>query len=336
MKNWVKKLLKWGALLFLVGALIAAIGLATSGFSFADMSGATYETHSVSISDGDTIKSITVDLDTTDLIVEYSTEAEKLAVTYETKSTRNGKSLITVKDSISNGNLVLTEQRSWMAQFSLFDFYNMKVTVTVPVGQALAFDIETDTGDVKINGAKAISVLKIETNTGDVTVKESEIASLEVDVDTGNALLKDLIISEGVTAESDTGDLTFENLSAPSAKITADTGSVELAGVTAQTTLKIETDTGDVELKSSVKAETVTINTDTGDVDGEYGLLDATSVNIKTDTGDVELYLAGANSDYGIILNLSTGDANVKNQHGGTRSLNFTSSTGDGEFYFEN
>lgn len=334
MKAWIKRILKLAGLFIVIGIVVALVGFAVSGFDFRNLSSNTYETHYAYFTTAKKIDRIVLDFDTTNITVEYTPDADKISVTYETQHTKSGDALTKVIEKNENGVISFTEERSWRAGINFFDFHEMKASVTLPEDFATELDIETDTGDILIKGAKVDSRVKLSTDTGNIKIENSAFSDISVEVDTGDVFIKDITLSGAFRLEADTGDTALSGLEANSVSLSADTGDVSLKNVRSSTGIDVETDTGDVELNGSIFAKSVGIETDTGDVDGEEATVDAESVAIRTSTGDAEMRLAGAKSEYEILINVRTGRANVQSSSGGPRKLSFTSSTGDGEFYF--
>ena len=354
MKAWIKRILKLAGLFIVIGIVVALVGFAVSGFDFRNLSSNTYETHYAYFTTAKKIDRLVLDFDTTNITVEYTPDADKISVTYETQHTKSGDALTKVIEKNENGVISFTEERSWRAGINFFDFHEMKASVTLPEDFATELDIETDTGDILIKGAKVDSRVKLSTDTGNIKIENSAFSDISVEVDTGDVFIKDTTLSGAFRLEADTGDTALSGFEAGSVSITADTGDVSLKNVRSSTGIDVETDTGDVELNGSIFAKSVgietdtgyvdlygsifaksvDIETDTGDVDGEEATVDAESVAIRTSTGDAEIRLAGAKSEYEILINVRTGRANVQSSSGGPRKLSFTSSTGDGEFYF--
>ena len=334
MKTWIKRILKFAALFIVIGIVVAAVGFAVSGFDFRNLSSNTYETHYAYFTAAKDVDRIVLDFDTTDITVEYTPDADKISITYETQHTKSGDALTKVIEKNENGVISFTEERSWRASVNFFDFHEMKASVTLPEDFATALEIETDTGDILIKGAKVDSRVKLSTDTGDVRIEDSAFSDISVEVDTGDVFIRKAKLSGAFRLESDTGDATLGDLEANSVSLSADTGDIALKDVKSGTGISIETDTGDVDLNGSIFAKTVDIETDTGDIDGEDTTVDAESIAIRTSTGDAEIRLVGAKSEYEILINVRTGNVNVQSSSGGPRRLSFTSSTGDGEFFF--
>ena len=333
MKNWVKKLLKWGALLFLVGALIAAIGFATLGFDIKNLSSTKLEPHTVEIANEEAIDRILLDFTTSDIQIIYSDPAEKLAVTYTNRLNKNGKLLTSVKESIEGSSLILIEENNLKNNFPFLNFEDPKVEVTVPKSRAVEFDIEVTTGDTRINGMTSPTPIKIVATTGDIKIESSVANAIEAETSTGNISITDTEC-EWINTKSTTGDVAIRNTTAQSGiKTEATTGDLYLRDVTAASITR-NSGSGDIELCGSVKADSFICDTTTGDIDGNGGVLDALIINIETTTGDTELYLAREQNEYSIFIDITTGDSNIKNQQGGTGEININTTTGDAELYF--
>ncbi len=336
MKKWIKRILRIAGLLIVIGIIAAIVGFAVSGFDFSDISGNTYETRKAIFTTGKTIERIVMDFGTTDITVEYTKDAENITITYEVKSTKSGKALTKVTEKDENGTISFVEKTDWKGQINLFDFHEMKATVTLPENFAAALDFKTDTGDIIIKGAKVTSRVELSTDTGDIFIENSEFSGANIDTDTGDVKIVNASFAEGCMIETDTGDAELNELNAKDISISTDTGEADLRNVSSEEKILIETDTGDVSLEGNINTPELYVETDTGDVDGEDATVNSNAITINTTTGDLSLNLVGAKSEYQLFINTRTGDTNVKSTEGGPRKLKFSSNTGDCEIYFAN
>lgn len=166
--------------------------------------------------------------------------------------------------SVKNGILSISQHSKknlWFFNFGIFS--SSKVTVTVPKGTELkTVSLSTNTGDVKISGIKANSLV-CKLNTGDTTLENSTFASTTID--------------------SDTGDIKFSQTDCGNADLSTDTGDIEgsLLGTKSNYSLSLSTDIGDV----TVDGNEYKHNYDS-DGNGSYML------KAESDVGDIGISFA--------------------------------------------
>ena len=293
MKRSVLKLLLIISVVTLgLGGVLFATAIAVGG-GIRGLSTTTAEIVTYSEPLSDTTELISLDFDTDDIEIVFG---NTFSLSYPVKSTKNGKPFTEV--SVVNKDNTLSVSERNVRHFSGFDIVSddYKVTLTIPYGRALALNIETDTGDVRISGeGEFFTRVDIESDTGDVYLNNLKSTTLEVSVNTADVELRDIEVGD-IDVESDTGDVEFTN----------------------------------------VICETLTVETDTGDVSCDDGLLDAQTIAISTETGDVELDLVSSRSEYSVSVRTRTGHSNVSDFEIGTRKVNVETDTGDIEIQFEN
>jgi DUF4097 and DUF4098 domain-containing protein YvlB len=267
MKKWIKRILRIAGLLIAVGIIAAIIGFAVSGFDLGDVAGNTYETRKAIFTTGKNIERIVMDFDTTDITVEYSKTAENIEITYEVKHTKGGEPLTKVTERDENGIISFVEKTSWKGHINLFDFHEMKATVTLPENYSTVLDFETDTGDIRVKGAKVTSRVEFSTDTGDMELYSVRCESLCTESDTGEQGLEDVIVNGTAQLKSSSGDIDLLSFDAEEIFIKASTGDV-FGILLSEKKFDVDSSTGDIRVPQ----------------DGDGGLCE-----IRTSTGDIEM-----------------------------------------------
>jgi hypothetical protein len=166
-----------------------------------------------------------------------------------------------------NGESLVVDGNCRQQGISLFDC-NVDLTVVVPAG--IPVDIESNTGDLNVDGG--FSAVRARTNTGDVLVRRA---------------------AGPVQIRTDTGDVRSLATAATAVSAETSTGDVRLVFDVAPRTVSTETNTGDVAVlvPDDGGAYSVVTDTTTGDETVEVSNVPrATSTIIaKTDTGDVSV-----------------------------------------------
>ena len=296
MKKALKTWTMIALVLILIGGLVFGVGFIVSGGSFKNMShikGSAEQTYT----ETEEVSSVYVKVSTTDLTVEYSSTAEKISVEYADLVTKKGDPVYKTSVEQSGGTLRISGKTYWRKTLLSFFTPSAKIKLIVPAERKISLQVETTTGDIRVQGNAEFLSLNLETNTGDIVLKNA------VSVD-NNAV------------------------------ITVDTGDIKIGDLAANA-VKIEADTGDILLSGKVVAEHFLLEVDTGDVYGLNGVLDAQTIEIEADTGDIKIKLFGKQSDYAIRVKTDTGDQNIHSQTGGERTLHIETDTGDIYVRFE-
>ena len=336
MNSLFKYLVKIGGILLVAGLIIAAIGFAASGFDLSKLDNREYESHTVNFTDESAINKIVLDTDTSDVRVTFSDVAEKISVSYTIcKNKKSGEAITSVEENITATCFTLIEKSLWKNNINIFGFTNGQIDITIPKSRTIEFDLNLRTCDATIKGMSIENPIKITTSTGDITIESSKASSINVETTTGDIKISNTECNT-VNATAKTGDITIKNtVCTGEIEANTSTGRLTLRDVEA-TSLSRVANTGATKLIGSVKISTINCKVTTGDVNGKDCVLEANDIKINTSTGDITLSLAGKYSDYGVSINISTGNSNTKNQHRGDDMgmIEITSSTGDARLYF--
>ena len=243
--------------LLLSGLMIFVIAMSVNGWDFNKLSTTEYQTNTHEISQD--FSEILIDTNTADVVFLKATDGKTKVVCYEEESLCHAV-------QVENGKLTIrkTDTKKWH-QYIGFHFESPKISVYLPQTAYASLSIETDTGDVALDGF-TFEKLAVETDTGDIRLKN--------------------LSANAVNLSVETGDIELYNLTCSSLRVESDTGDVELTKVVANESFVIETDTGDVSF-ARCDAKNIFIETDTGDVEGT--LLSGKSFTAISRTGDVEV-----------------------------------------------
>ena len=292
MKKTFKKLSIVALILMLCGGIVFLVGFIGTGASFKKM-GYIKNSEVKTVAETDEVSTVYIRGNSNDVTVVYSETAEKLCVEYTDLLTKKGDTVVKTVVSQTNGTLKITQKTEWLKTLLSFYSPDANVKLIVPKERVIALQVETDSGDIRVQGERAV------------------FQSLNLDVDSGDILLTeaDVVCSGTVSLETDTGDIKIGNLTAQN--------------------VRIEADTGDIRVSGTLEADDLMIEVDTGCVYAANGLLNTKKAVLEADTGDIHIKMAGKQSDYEIRAKTDTGDKNIGNQLGGERVLKIETDTGD-------
>jgi hypothetical protein len=140
---------------------------------------------------------------------------------------------------------------------------SVDLQVTVPQGAIL--NLQTESGDISVNGVNGQMTLK--TNSGSISASNDFISGTSSLTSNSSDITFDGTLGTGGSYQFQTGsngsvDLTVSSASAFHVDATTNSGSIDIPGVNAQNNKA----SGDVGASSQVKGTNVTINSDGGDI----------------------------------------------------------------------
>ncbi len=309
-----RKIILWiGVVLLFVGALIFAIAFALSGFNFQFLSGVQIEYKTFEEKADNEITSLSIEYDTADVVVYVSADIDALSVQYPQKQNKKGENISEIKVEETDGKISITENYKWEAQLFSWNFENPTVSVYLPQERVYSLNLQTTTGTIRLsNGNLSVSNITLKATTGMISTKDCAVSS------TGEARF-----------ETTTGIVSVGELSAQTVVLKTTTGLLTAhKAITAETSVSLTTTTGALETSGTIAADTVQAKATTGDLKMTANIY-ANAITLATTTGDLNARIGGKKADYSILISNSTGDSNVSEQTGGTKTLNVSCTTGD-------
>ena len=206
--------------LILIGGLVFTGGLAAMDFDLTRLSSTQYTTSTYQIQEP--FQEIILDLDLSH--VELLPSADNTCKIVSKSAEKLTHSFFVKDDTLFIDEL---DTRKWHDYIGV-NLGSPKVTVYLPAKDYEAIAIETDSGDVVIKEIYATK-LDIETDTGDVKFSACDGAQISIETDTGD-----------VTGTLRTGKLF---------RCSSDTGDIHVPKSEPLGQCEIETDTGDIEIR---------------------------------------------------------------------------------------
>lgn len=306
-----------GIIFTLIGGVIFTVALSHMNFNFSRLSEKKYQTNTYEVTDNFT--DISIDDSTARITFALSNDGVCKVVCHEDK-----KSLHSV--NVENGTLTIKEQdnRKWYDYIGI-TFDTQGVTVYLPGEAYTSLLIDTSTGAVIIPKdfifesisisastayiacyASASETVKIETDTGDITLSDVTVGKLDLEVSTGRVTLEGVVCEDDIRIGVSTGKCMLDDVSCASLISNGDTGDIHLTNVIASGSFNIERSTGDVRFEGSDAAE-IYVETDTGDVTGT--ILSEKIFFTDTSTGKVSVPKCMTGGRCEIVT--STGDIKI-------------------------
>ena len=184
-----------------------------------------------------------------------------------------------------------------------------ELVLWLPRGYAGSLSVSTDSGEVNFHGAKLSGGADAATNSGAISVYDSEIAHLSLYSGSGDIFLGDVRMGGELAMDSGSGGLYAEDIrGATACVLTTDSGYVHLMDM-APERLQVTTGSGEVWLEE-VTAGHMSFASDSGSISGELeGGMEEYSITAETGSGRSNLprsYTGGAKR-----LELSTGSGDI-------------------------
>ncbi len=221
-----------------------------------NLSSYTSEVKEEKVEISDEITGISVDLDATDISIEYGDSAY-----VEYCLPENMVPGITVEDGI----LTIKTPKNKGFKITPMQIKDMHITVVIPEGVRLEeatidtdagnvsivsieaddLSVDVDAGNISINGINASNVI-IDTDAGNVELQKCIIDILNVDADMGNVSLKDSTVSV-ISAELDAGNIESFGCTIAGGNVETDLGNISLHGEIGKVNTK--TSLGNVEVE---------------------------------------------------------------------------------------
>lgn len=283
--------------LILAGAVLGVAVMAGNHWDFRRLDTADYETNIHEITTD--FSHISMDTDTADI---RFVPAEDGRCKVECIEDSKAKHTVSVEgDTLS----VRVERNKKWYDYIGIHWQTPQVTVYLPKTAYATLTVDEDTGNVDLpkaftfervdlslsTGRAALSATvtgtaKIETDTGDIRVKDTTVGKLDLSVSTGKVTVEQVTCTEDVHIEVSTGKTELTAVTCRHLSSEGDTGSITLTQVVATGKFDIERSTGRVKFDRS-DAASIEVETDTGDVTGSL-LTDKVFIT-DTDTGRVDV-----------------------------------------------
>ncbi|MCR4897153.1 MAG: DUF4097 domain-containing protein [Lachnospiraceae bacterium] len=166
--------------------------------------------------------------------------------------------------TFGNGKLIITPKKGvFITHFNWNTEYS--ITVTVPAG--------TD-----------LTSLKLDSDAGNISVRDVNAATVSIEVDAGNVNISNLT-ADAFLINSDAGNLLLDKVAATEMTLETDAGNIDLNASNVQT-FNVDLDAGNLEIISSV-IDTINADTDMGNIESRDAEIH--SGTCTTDMGDIDL-----------------------------------------------
>lgn len=308
------KIVLWiGVVLLFLGAIIFTVAFAVSDFRFDFLSNVQTVTKRFDENADNPIQSIAIDFDNAEIEVRMQDDIDTLTIEYPQAQNKKGENISEIKVEETDGKISIIESYKTHINLFAWNFKSPTLVVYLPQERVYALDLQTTTGAIRLsNGNLNVSKITLKATTGMISTKDCTVSS-----------------TSEAHFETTTGIISVGELSAQTVVLKTTTGLLTAhKTITAKNSVSLKTTTGSIEMLGTITADTVQANATTGDLKITADVY-ANAITLATTTGDLNARIGGKKTDYSILVSHSTGDSNVSEQTGGTKTLNVSCTTGD-------
>ncbi len=277
MKKCTKVAIITALSLIIAGILIFTATMFTLGFDFSKLDNSKYTTNTYEYSD--LIRSIYIDVDTTDVTILPASDNVLKVVCFEKEDAPHSVTIVNNALKINN------QEKKWYEYISVANIERAKITLYVPDANYSTLSVETDTGDITINDITFSDEISAECHTGEIYISNPKTNKL--------------------SAEATTGHITIENVT-PTVIIENNNDEYSTLISINPMNIDAETSTGDITFRNVRTGGNITAEASTGDIKFEKS--DAENIHTETSTGDITGFII---SEKTFKAHSSTGKVNV-------------------------
>lgn len=212
------------------------------------------------------------------------------------------------------------------------DYTNANIQVSV--GEKLTVTYP----ELYTKGGNPLSKLTVTDAGGALKINEEIDTLKSIGYDISKPTVKITIPKDRAIAldlEADLGDVTLTSISANNISVSTDGGFITLTNVTSSGNIDLEVENGEIEMFGVITAKSLEVESSTGDISHKDGIITADKISFSSDVGDILATLAGAESDYTVLIEKDLGSSNISNSTAGPRRLEVELDFGSVEIYFE-
>ncbi len=242
--------------LVLVGCIVFGTVMSVIKWDFKKLSTVKYQTNFYEITEN--FNDISIKTDTADVIFAVSDDGKCKVGCYEGKKEKH---FVNVYENTLVINVV--NEKSWYDYIGI-NIGTPKITVYLPKTEYNSVVINLSTGDISLENL-SVGSLDFKVSTGDVDLKNIQCNSILSSGSTGDITLKDVIAKEKFSIKRSTGDVKFYGCDAGEITVETDTGDVS-GSLLSEKVFVTKTSTGKISVPNTVTGGKCEIKTSTGDI----------------------------------------------------------------------
>lgn len=255
MHTWERKMMRVGALLLIIGAVLSVGALAVNGFRFDGLEGVSYEVVTyVPEGEFDRLDVSAVDAE---IHIQPSQDGICRVVCDEREDAQYSV-------EVQNGVLTVYCEDNWRAGIHI-KLKTPLLMIELPEKEYAELKVHSVSGDIDLWRLR-IDALAIDATSGEVGLEKLTLGSLDVETVSGDVDLKDSVATGDVRIDTTSGEVGFENADAANFYITSVSGDVE-GSLCSGKRFDVQTVSGDVKVPKGESGGAFKANTISGDVE---------------------------------------------------------------------
>ena len=255
MHGWERKMMRIGALLLLIGAVLSVGAFAVNGFRFDGLENVSYE--EVTYMPEGAFDRLDVSAVDAEIHIQPSQDGICRVVCDEREDARYSV-------EVQDGALTVRSGVNWRAGIH-FNLKTPLLMIELPERDYAELKVHSVSGDIDLWRLR-IDALAIDTTSGEIGLERLTLGSLDVESVSGDIELTDSVASGDVTIRTTSGEVEFENADAANFEISTVSGDVE-GTLCSGKRFDVRSVSGDVKLPQSTSGGTFRANTTSGDVE---------------------------------------------------------------------
>ena len=255
MHGWERKMVRIGALLLIIGAVLCVGALAVNGFRFDSLEGVSYE--EMTYAPAGEFDRVDVSAVDAEIHIQPAQDGVCRVVCDETERWHYAV-------EVQDGVLAVRSDANWGAGIH-FNVKSPRLIIELPEKAYAELKLHSVSGDVDVVGL-CIGALAIDATSGEVGLEKLTLGSLDVESVSGDIELTDSAASGDVTIRTTNGEIELESADAANFSITSVSGDVK-GSLRSGKTFDVRTVSGDVKLPQSTSGGAFRANTTSGDVE---------------------------------------------------------------------
>ena len=256
MHTWERRIVRIGALMLIIGAVLSVGAFAWNGFSFDGMlEGKAYRQASYA-PEGEFDR---VDVSAVDAEIYIQPAQDGVCMVF-CHETEDGQYSVEVQDGV----LTVRCDVDWRAGIH-FNTKTPKLIIELPEKDYAEMKVHSVSGDVNAAGLR-IDALTVEATSGEIGLVQLTLGSLDVETVSGDVDVLDSVATGEVNIRTTSGEIELENADAASFEISTVSGDVE-GSLCSGKAFDVRSVSGDVKLPQSASGGAFRVSTTSGDVE---------------------------------------------------------------------
>lgn len=266
------------------------------------------------------VTAVKVDASVGDVTVVGTESGGDLEVLYSTRYTCQ----------VEDGALTLTEQEGaggwkWYRIWNSWGDREDGVTIQVPWGMLLSYDLTAGVGDLRMEEVDAERVA-VAGDSGDIRLYSVTGTDFTVTQGVGDLSLASCQ-GEGLSLSADVGSAQVDDCQFGDAEMEASTGDITVYHSEFDT-LTIDGDVGEVQLSQVGSGGLLSCTTGVGDI--SVWMIESPDIALASDHGKIDGTIRGDQNDYQITVDCPIGNSTLQDQLGhGEKKLQLATGVGD-------